>query len=93
MKLLEDRIVRDGVALDEDVLKVDSFLNHQMDVELFNEQLVSLSTVAGTLTIMGSELHISQLSLENGSLLVEGRIDALEYDDRQKRRGLSKLFK
>ena len=37
MKLLEDRIVRDGVALDEDVLKVDSFLNHQMDVELFNE--------------------------------------------------------
>ena len=49
--------------------------------------------MAGTLTIMGSELHISQLSLENGSLLVEGRIDALEYDDRQKRRGLSKLFK
>lgn len=63
------------------------------DVELFNEQLVSLSTVAGTLTIMGNELHISQLSLENGSLLVEGRIDALEYDDLQKRRGLSKLFK
>ncbi len=37
MKLLEDRILKDGVALDEDVLKVDSFLNHQMDVELFNE--------------------------------------------------------
>lgn len=29
------------------------------DVELFNEQLVALSTVAGTLTIMGNELHIS----------------------------------
>ena len=37
MKLLEDRIVRVGVALDEDVLKVDSFLNHQMDVKLFQE--------------------------------------------------------
>ena len=37
MKLLEERILKDGVALDEDVLKVDSFLNHQMDVELFNE--------------------------------------------------------
>ena len=37
MKLLEERILRDGAALDEDVLKVDSFLNHQMDVELFNE--------------------------------------------------------
>lgn len=37
MKLLEERILRDGAALDEDVLKVDSFLNHQMDVALFNE--------------------------------------------------------
>ena len=63
------------------------------DVELFNEQLVSLSTVSGTLTIMGSSLHISQLDLENGSLLVEGQIDAFEYDDRQKKRGLSRLFK
>ena len=37
MKLLEERILKDGVALDEDVLKVDQFLHHQMDVELFNE--------------------------------------------------------
>ena len=32
MKLLEDRIRRDGVILGGDVLKVDSFLNHQIDV-------------------------------------------------------------
>ena len=63
------------------------------DVELFNEQLVSLSTLSGTLTIMGNALHISQLDLENGSLLVEGQIDAFEYDDRRKKRGLSRLFK
>ena len=37
VKLLEDRIRRDGVVLNEDVLKVDSFLNHQMDVSLFAE--------------------------------------------------------
>ena len=37
MKLLEERIRRDGVVKPGDVLKVDSFLNHQMDVELFNE--------------------------------------------------------
>ena len=37
MKLLEERILRDGVALDADVLKVDGFLNHQMDVALFDE--------------------------------------------------------
>ena len=36
MKLLEDRILRDGLVMEGDVLKVDGFLNHQMDVELFN---------------------------------------------------------
>lgn len=37
MKLLEERIRKDGVVKPGNVLKVDSFLNHQMDVELFNE--------------------------------------------------------
>lgn len=37
MKLLEERIVRDGIMEGDDVLKVDSFLNHQMDVQLFAE--------------------------------------------------------
>mgnify|MGYP001850984787 CR=1 FL=1 len=37
MKILEDRIRKDGVVKKGNVLKVDSFLNHQMDVELFNE--------------------------------------------------------
>ena len=36
MKLLEDRIRRDGTVKSGDVLKVDAFLNHQMDVELFD---------------------------------------------------------
>lgn len=35
MHLLEQRIIKDGIVKDGDVLKVDSFLNHQMDVELF----------------------------------------------------------
>lgn len=37
MQLLEERIRKDGVVKQGNVLKVDSFLNHQMDVELFNE--------------------------------------------------------
>ena len=37
MKLLEERIRKDGIIKDGNVLKVDSFLNHQMDVRLFNE--------------------------------------------------------
>ena len=37
MELLEERIRRDGVVKSEGVLKVDGFLNHQMDIDLFNE--------------------------------------------------------
>lgn len=37
MQVLKDRIIKDGIVKDGDVLKVDSFLNHQMDIDLFNE--------------------------------------------------------
>ena len=37
LKLLEDRIVKDGIVTPGNVLKVDSFLNHQMDISLFND--------------------------------------------------------
>ena len=37
MELLKERIRKDGKVKGTDVLKVDSFLNHQMDVELFAE--------------------------------------------------------
>lgn len=34
MKLLEEKILRDGYVLNNDILKVDSFVNHQIDVAL-----------------------------------------------------------
>ena len=37
MNCLEARIARDGVVKEGNVLKVDSFLNHQMDIDLMNE--------------------------------------------------------
>lgn len=37
MDLLKKRILEDGIVLGNNVLKVDSFLNHQIDVALFNE--------------------------------------------------------
>lgn len=37
MQLLKDRILKDGVVRAGNVLKVDSFLNHQMDIALFGE--------------------------------------------------------
>lgn len=37
MKLLEERIRKDAIVKEGNILKVDSFLNHQMDVTLFEE--------------------------------------------------------
>ncbi|WP_105617873.1 xanthine phosphoribosyltransferase [Vallitalea okinawensis] len=37
MKLLKDKILEEGRVVGEDILKVDSFLNHQIDVELLKE--------------------------------------------------------
>lgn len=37
MNFLEERIVKDGIIKEGNVLKVDSFLNHQMDIKLFSQ--------------------------------------------------------
>jgi xanthine phosphoribosyltransferase len=37
MKLLEEKIANEGVSIGTDILKVDMFLNHQLDVNLLDE--------------------------------------------------------
>lgn len=37
MNFLEERIAKDGIVKEGNVLKVDSFLNHQIDIELYNQ--------------------------------------------------------
>ena len=65
MKLLEERIRKDGVIKPGNVLKVDSFLNHQMDVELFDEmgaefkRLFAESPINKILTIEASGIGIA----------------------------------
>ena len=65
MKLLEDRIRKDGKIRGTDVLKVDSFLNHQMDVALFDEigkefyRLFGDCNVTKILTIEASGIGIA----------------------------------
>ena len=68
MKLLEDRIRRDGVVLAGDVLKVDSFLNHQLDVPFLShlgEELYRLFKGEGVnkiLTIEASGIALACLT-------------------------------
>ena len=49
MNCLEERIIKDGIVKEGNVLKVDSFINHQMDIELFNE--------------MGKEYNVRQIGM------------------------------
>ena len=64
MKLLEDRIIKDGIVKEGNVLKVDSFLNHQMDIELFNEmgkewkRLLESENINKILTIEASGISL-----------------------------------
>ena len=37
MNCLEERIIKDGIVKEGNILKVDSFLNHQLDVDLFDQ--------------------------------------------------------
>ncbi|HKM22862.1 MAG TPA: xanthine phosphoribosyltransferase [Lachnospiraceae bacterium] len=65
MQLLEERIRRDGVVRPGNILKVDSFLNHQMDIPLFCEmgrefkQLFMSEEITKILTIEASGIGIA----------------------------------
>ena len=66
------------------------------DVASFNEQEVVMLTEEGDITLLGEDLHISLLNLEDGKLTVEGRIGAIEYGGgpSQKRGGiLARMFR
>ncbi len=70
MKLLEDRIREEGVVKEGNVLKVDMFLNHQMDVSLFREmakewkRLFAGEGVNKILTIEASGIGIACIAAE-----------------------------
>ncbi len=51
------------------------------DVISFDEVTVVLDTLCGHLTVNGEGLHIHTLSLENGKVTVEGKIDEIIYED------------
>ena len=65
MNFLEERIVRDGIVKAGNVLKVDSFLNHQMDVALLDEigrefhRRFSDKSITKVLTIEASGIAIA----------------------------------
>ena len=65
MNFLEERIVKDGVVKEGNILKVDSFLNHQMDIALLDEigkefhRRFSSKPITKVLTIEASGIAIA----------------------------------
>ncbi len=70
MKLLEERIQRDGKVREGNVLKVDSFINHQMDIELFTQmakewkRLFADKKINKILTIEASGIGIAAIAAQ-----------------------------
>lgn len=71
MKLLEEKIRTDGVIKEGNILKVDSFLNHQIDVAFLNElgkefyRLFADAGVTKILTIEASGIGIACIAAQN----------------------------
>lgn len=71
MKLLEERIKRDGLVLPGNVLKVDSFLNHQIDPELSQ-------TMGREFARLFADAHIDRVLTIEASGIAIGVMTALE---------------
>ena len=78
MQLLEERINKDGIVKEGNVLKVDSFLNHQMDIELYNEigkefrRLFPDKSINKILTIEASGIGIACVTAQ--SVNIDGEV-------------------
>ena len=70
MKLLEERIAREGKVLPGNVVKVDGFLNHRVDVKLMREmakefgRLFDLTGITAVLTVEASGIALATICAE-----------------------------
>jgi len=58
------------------------------EVVRFNEELVELNTELGAVLIEGAELKLKCLSLDTGTVVVEGKLRSFAYEEAKPKRGL-----
>jgi len=63
------------VLLDRKTLEISGVEN----VNTFDEEEIILETVMGYLYVLGEQLHVSMLNLDQGKVVVEGNIINIEY--------------
>lgn len=88
MELLKNRILKDGKIISDGIIKVDSFLNHQLDIELFNEmgrefkERFGNVKISKILTVESSGIAIACIAAQyfNVSVVFAKKHDALNID-------------
>ena len=55
---------------------------------VFDEESVVLHTTKGVLVIRGQQLHLQTLSIDGGQVAVDGTVDAMSYEEAQRKGGL-----
>lgn len=58
------------------------------EVLRFDEELVELNTELGAVLIEGAELKLKCLSLDTGTVVIEGKLRSFGYEEQKPRRGL-----
>lgn len=89
MELLKKRILSDGRVIDGHILKVDSFLNHQIDIQLYNEigrefkRIFGGYPVTKILTIEASGIGIACITAQyfNVPVIFAKKTESLNLDD------------
>ena len=68
-------------------------LNGVEDVVSFDEYSILMRTVSGALSVDGNGLHIVKLNVDNGEVIIEGRISGMFYIDDSEPSGDNKFFR
>lgn len=66
------------------------------DADSFDEGKIKLFTECGELTVFGENLHVNEMSVDKGSVTIEGTVTALIYGDKSAKKCLNifgRLFK
>ena len=63
-------------------------VNGVREGESFDEESVVLHTTKGGLVIRGQQLHLQTLSIDGGQVAVDGTVDAMSYEEAQRKGGL-----
>lgn len=62
------------------------------DVLSFDDQIVILDTNLGMLTVKGSDIRITKLTLDTADVIIEGTINSLVYSDKKEEINSKNLF-